>query len=258
MNKMRKNKPRKEYIYATTSNVVDNISLSFDTKTGGIRFETEVKDTYSEITYDRAKGPKVISRTPQNEVDLLFGHHAAIENNYEIIFAVDTNTVKIHGRNISVSGIIQAQKIFAVDTSGVTTNPWQYFTPFCIELTEIRMKPENIGWMLLIKHIQSEIKYTKFNNIGIIVDSDLGNLKEYNSRNQPIFDNFLLPEKFQLIYASSDTGKDLFANKMLKYADKASSLCLEALRDGTIPLNTKIVENQHYSGIRYLVSNLHS
>ncbi|MHB8222677.1 MAG: hypothetical protein ACYDHV_07520, partial [Desulfurivibrionaceae bacterium] len=115
-----------------------------------------------------------------------------------------------------------------------------------------------IGWMLLIKHIQSEIKYTKFNKIGIIVDSDLGNLKEYNSRNQPIFDNFLLPEKFQLIYASSDTGKDLFANKMLKYADKASSLCLEALRDGTIPLNTKIVENQHYSGIRYLVSNLHS
>lgn len=153
MKKNDKNKPRQKYIYATTSGVVDNISLSFDPTTNSIRFETEVKDAYSEITYDRAKGPKVISRTPQDGIDLLFSHNKSIESNYEIIFAVDTNTTQIRGIAISVTGIIQAQKIFAVDENGVVTDPWQFFTPFCIELMEVRKKPENLGWALLIDYI---------------------------------------------------------------------------------------------------------
>ena len=124
-------------------------------------------------------------------------------------------------------------------TKGVATAPWQYFTPFCIELMEVRIKPENFGWVLLIEYIQSKSRYQRFEKVGIIVDSDLGNLKSYNSRDKAIFESFYLPEKYQLIYASSDAGKDLFANQMLKYADKVSTQCLKALMEGVIPLIRK-------------------
>ena len=254
MKKKSKRKPRQESIYATTSMVVDNILLSYDPKTNTIRFETDVKDTYNEISYERAKGPKVISRTPQSGFDLSFSNDEAIENNYEMIFAIDTNTRNIKGVSISVTGIIQAQKVFAVDEKGIASTPWQYFTPFCIELLEVRGKPENLGWVLVIDHINKSYKYQVFTKIGLIVDSDLGNLKLYNSREKPIFENFYLPKRFQLIYASSDTGKDLFSNQMLKYADKASTQCLEALNNGVIPLNTKRIRTKYYSGIRHLYS----
>jgi len=74
-------KLRKEHIYATTSDEVDSITLSFAPKTGEVTFETDVKDTYNEISYDRLKGPKVISRTPQENKDLHFNHCVAIEEN---------------------------------------------------------------------------------------------------------------------------------------------------------------------------------
>jgi len=118
---------------------------------------------------------------------------------------------------------------------------------------EVRDRPENLGWMKLIEHIQSEDKYSEYEQIGIIVDSDLENLKSYNSNITPIFDNFYLPQKFQLIYASSDTGKDLFANQMLKYADKASSQCLKELEKGQISINVNQIINKHYLTYRRLL-----
>lgn len=90
----------------------------------------------------------------------------------------------------------------------------------------------------------------------MIVDSYLGNLKSFNSRTNPIFEDFYLPQKYQLIYASSDTGKDLFTNFTLKQADKASTKCLKSLIDGNIPMNPKRVRSSFYSGIRYLVNTL--
>lgn len=115
MKKTVKKKPRQEHIYATTANEVDNITISYDAKTDSISFETEVKDIYNEMTYERPKGPKVISRTPQNRPDLTFDHNRSVENNYDIIFALDTNTKEIKGEVVSITGIVQVQKIFAVD-----------------------------------------------------------------------------------------------------------------------------------------------
>lgn len=247
--------PRQERIYATTSNLVDDISISINSKTNTVSFGTEIKDAYSEITYDRSKGPKVVSRIPQNGIDLLFNHCKSIESNYEIIFAVDTNTWEISGKNISVTGIVQAQKVIVVNENGVATNAWKSITPFCIELMEVRNKPENLGWFLVIDHINKETKFKRFERVGIIVDSDLGSIKLYNSKEKPIFEKFYLPERFQLIYASSDTGQELLANRMLKYADKASNQCLMALKDGVVPINSKKVINKSYSGIRRLYSN---
>ena len=255
MTKHNKHKPRTEHIYATTVDVVDNISLSFDPKTFSVRFETDVKDTYSEISYSRKKGPKVISRIPQDDADIQFGQDRTINENYKIVFAVDTNTKIINEKAVSVTGIIQAQKIFAVDNEGLATDTWQFFTPFCIECINIQSSPENLGWMLVIDHIQSTKRFNDFRKIGVIVDSDLDNLKAYNAREKPFFDNFYLPERFHFIYASSDIGRDQFANSMMKFADQASSQCLKALMERGIPLNKEEVKSPYYEGIRHLVPN---
>lgn len=253
MRKKNNKKPRNEHIYATTTNMVESISLSINQQTGEIEFETDVEEKYLEVTYDREKGEKVISRVPQNNKQLQFNHNFAIEENYEIIFAIDTNTRKIKNCNISISGIVQTQPVFAVDTNGVTGKAWQYFTPFCMEFIEVQYKPENFGWIKLIEHIESEIKYSRYNKIGIIVDSDLENIKLYNSHQSTIYENFFLPKRMQLIYASSDSGRDLFANQMLKYADKASTQCLVELEKGNIPINTKTVISKYCSGYRHLL-----
>ena len=122
-----------------------------------------------------------------------------------------------------------------------------------MEIMEVCTKPEKLGLMNLIEYIQSEETYSSYEKIGIIVDSDLENLKSYNSRSTPIFDSFFLPQGLHLIYGTSDTGKDLFANQMLKYADIVSSQCLKELEKGRIPINTNKINSKYYSTYRRLV-----
>jgi hypothetical protein len=246
-------KPRLQRIYSTTKKGITEISLSFDPQNGAILFDTEMTNIYSETTFDRPKGQKVVSRVP-----ILGGAHFkiddAIEKNFDIVFAIDTNTRNIRGYSISISGVIQCQKVFAVDSMGMAKKYWQWFTPFCMEFLEVKSKPENLGWMMLIDYITSPLRDFFKKRIGIIVDSDLGKLNQYNLRKSPIYEEVLLPKNIQLIYASSDVGRDLFPNQMLKLADRASARCLNALESGHIPFNSERIEGAPYLGYRRLLS----
>jgi hypothetical protein len=246
-----KRKIREEKIYSTTNGKVTEISLSINQK-GNIEFDTKMINIYSETTYDRLKGEKVLSRVPLEEI-AQFEINTAIDNNFDIIFAIDTNTRFIKGYAISVSGVIQSQKVFAVDPGGIASKFWQYWTPFCMEFIEIKSKPENLGWMMLIEHLNFKLKNIMKKRIGIIIDSDLGNLNEYNLRARPIYGEFLVPENIKLIYASSDGGAEFFGNKMLRLADKASKTCLNELESGRIPLNNARIEGKPYAGFRRLI-----
>ena len=245
-------KPRSEQIYSTTKGKVTEISWSFNPQTGDIDFDTEMINIYSETTFNRPKGRKVVSRVPIPG-EAQFNINDAIEKNFDVIFAIDTNTRKIRGCSISVSGVIQCQKVFAIDPFGVACRYWQYFTPFCMEFIEAKYKPENLGWMMLINYLTSSMRDILKKRIGIIVDSDLGNLNQYNLRTSPIYGEVFLPKNIQLIYASSEVGRDLFPNQMLKFADNASTIFLRALESGHIPLNNKRIEGAPYLGYRRLI-----
>ena len=86
----------------------------------------------------------------------------------------------------------------------------------------IKEKPENVAWMTLIELLELNPQYTKELKVGIIVDSDLGNISDYNSGVLPIYGNFFLPINMKLIYGSSDRGKEHFANRLIALADKQS------------------------------------
>ena len=68
----------------------------------------------------------------------------------------------------------------------------------------------------------------------MIVDSDLNRLTAFNTRSEPIFDDFFLPDGVQLIYASADVGKEHVVNKVLSQADRGASAMLKKIRDGEV------------------------
>lgn len=67
---------------------------------------------------------------------------------------------------------------------------------------------------------------------GIIVDSHLDNIGLYNQRLAPIVDGMFLPERFDLIFATSDSGCDQFiSNKMMVTCDSYSRRSWKLLRE---------------------------
>lgn len=249
--KKKKRKHREEEIFFTTKAKSREISVFFD-QNGNIELDNGMTNIYTETTYSRPKGNKVISRVPLIDSGK-FEINMAVEENYDVVFAIDTNSRKIGGFNISISGVIQCQKEFIVDQIWVTKKCWRYWTPFCLEFTGIKSKPENVGWMMLIDYIDFKMKDIIEKKIGIIVDSDFENLKNYNLRTHPIYGKFCLPKNIKLIYASSDVGKDLFPNQMLKLADKASNIFLKELESGRIPFNNERINGAPYIGYRRLI-----
>jgi len=85
------------------------------------------------------------------------------------------------------------------------------------------------------------------------VDSDLSNIPAYNARWTPLYGDFFLPERFQLIYASSDAGRGYLANKLIQMADRAAYQLLEYLAAGKAPLNRRVLQGFPFKGYRRIV-----
>src|SRR6202035_3692990 len=82
-------KKRSGAVYGTTAENVSSIVVTYDHITGGMSFGGAMTNVYSEITYERPKGPKVLSRIPQKHRDIRFGSGGALVRNYQFVCAVD-------------------------------------------------------------------------------------------------------------------------------------------------------------------------
>src|SRR5262245_18900101 len=122
-------KPRNERILVTTQDEVSSINVRFDPVTGKFHFDKPVINSHSEVAYDRKKGEKIVSKVPVPSDELRIDPNAAIENCFDIVFAVDTNTKAIQGENISVTGVIECRRIFIADQSGMAERVWHYSSP---------------------------------------------------------------------------------------------------------------------------------
>lgn len=246
-------KKRTEGIYATTRNEVTELSLHIDPDTSEVRFGNDMANVYSERSYARQKKPKILSRIYQLDSDVAFDTKLALEKNFDILCAVDTNTREITGKWVSVVGIVVLQQVWA-DAKGELAAFWQYYTPFCLEYVELQHKPENFGWIASLQHLEKYGQTDPMQRIGIIVDSDLGNLNDYNMRNKPVLETTYLPKNVVLIYAAGDAGKENVINKALSCADSASSQCLDALEQGVCPFNKKLSNNDSFESMRIIRS----
>lgn len=251
MAKKDKKKKRNEHIYGTTAGNITELVITTNSLTGEITFGSEMINVYSEVSYDRKKGPKVLSRIPQTDANISFEADDALSKNFDYLCAVDTNTKSINGKNVSVVGIVTFQTVWVPEKSGLQKY-WQHDVPFCLEYIEIKSKPENFGWIAAIQHLEKFGKTNTGMRIGMVVDSDLGNIKDYNQRKKPIDGPDFLPAHIQLIYASSDAGKENIVNKSLSIADSVASQCLHAIETGAVPFNHKISGNEWFEALRII------
>lgn len=203
----------------------------YDPKTGKVAVLNngeilKPQKAFVEQSYERTKKPKVLNRI-ETHPDILFANPNRILEQFDTIYAVDTNTKVINSRKVSVTGIVVGENIKNIIQKQTAI---RYRAIFCLEFRNLSCKPENLGWSEAIKGICRTSKYNKRKRIALVVDSDLGLLDAYNNREKPLIKDYFLPENFSLIYASTDSGKENISNKMLKLADRISNLIFDNIK----------------------------
>jgi len=117
------------------------------------------------------------------------------------------------------------------------------------------LNPERYGWM---KMIEALMRWEKFNpnfRYGIVVDSELGLLPKINARDEPVFENFFLPENLSLIYASADGGRENFYNVLIKATDRIAAASLqEAIKK--YPSHASLKLENNYADLTVLNSHV--
>jgi hypothetical protein len=213
-----------------------------------------MREVYLERSYERPKGPKVVSRIPQAAPDLSFDEEGALDDNFDHLFAVDTNTRVIDGKTISVVGVVSIADV--APSPGYRGQTWQFGVPFCLEYGGLKTKPEPFGWLEALGVLAQEGHLVRGRRIGLIVDSELGALQAFNARTQPVDTGRMLPPGVTLIYASADTGKENLINQALGIADSASAQILAALEAGRMPMASKPASSPLFDTVRIVEPNI--
>lgn len=231
---MSKNKKRRKKYKRNTegkTNRVVNVA-----KGKGVFVKVVGKDFYlvdeNGIPYD--DGPITVTKTYIGEnkerviakaTDLDYDKFDVLSwlDNYDYIFAIDTNTYpeKIDGLYCSctVMYYVEVTKIDdtnrSINASPVLSIDWYYSND---------VKIETLSWRDSIRTLISFVPNNK--KVGIVIDSELGNLEKYNNRNIPVFNDWYLPENYSFIYATANK-KDEWCNKLIIQCDKIASLRLK-------------------------------
>jgi hypothetical protein len=84
--------------------------------------------------------------------------------------------------------------------------------------------PERVGWQLIIEAVLSAGLPLP---VGLIVDSELGQLEAINNKTEPLCGDFVLPNGFRLIYASGERGTtEYIGNAAVAACDAAATTIL--------------------------------
>ena len=156
--------------------------------------------------YSRERKPKIIYALFQ-----FFGARSIKQDaydelrKYDHVFAIDTN---YSDRAVTTALIGNWSK------SKQRLNVKKLFTRSFLPKTS---KPEREAWKSLIEQVKCDQikKYT------LIVDSDLGELSRINQRKIAVSENFLLPDNWQLNYATSDVRDDFAIVRMMRECDQS-------------------------------------
>ena len=174
------------------------------------------------------KGEKTLLRVPIDTDSLYFGEAQALLG-YDRLFAIDTSSEPISGKDISVGCFAECrfnqeghQLIFQSAVLG------------SIEFHGVTNKQENMAWHILIKAILASPDYSSNHRYGIITDSDLGQHGAYNNRSTPYFLDNILPANMTLIYAF-DKGRSL-SNQIIKICDKQARRMIQRFKRGELSL----------------------
>jgi hypothetical protein len=200
-----------------------NIDIEFDAKVQKLVIKGVKNSNMKAIeninlitSYARPTKNKILNYIPLAVRQFQINPNDALVNNFSAIFACDTNYVGVGSLKICVTCLSVLRFL----------NEQYISDPICAIVFSMdageMINPERIGWAHFIDSISNSALFKSANAIALVIDSDLDDLDNLNSRIEPVFEQKFLKEKFTLIYGSTDTGKDLIANKLVSTADKAA------------------------------------
>ncbi|MGR8981768.1 MAG: SEC-C domain-containing protein [Gammaproteobacteria bacterium] len=186
---------------------------------------------YLKTSHDREKkDPKILNQIPLDPNKIITNSDYALKK-YDAIFAIDTNTKPRTGPNVSISCCLATRLDLTYCKDKPSTQ--QYAIKYFLEFRNIQDKAENIGWMTFIQLLISEIPNFYQLKIGLIVDSELGDIPAFNNQSLPIFADFYLPKNIELIYASADKSTDGLVNYFMSVCEKEAKNFLNNVAKNT-------------------------
>lgn len=141
---------------------------------------------------------------------------------FDVIFAIDSNKMKID--EYEFVGSCAVHVTLEYEGENVWKNGVFTRLPAIISIPT-GVNPEPLAWQRLIEYVAPKIE----GKIGIVVDSELGDLPFFNSRKLPICHDFYLPSNVQLIYASSERDSASPLNRAMAICDADATNVLKRL-----------------------------
>lgn len=145
---------------------------------------------------------------------------------YDAFIAVDTN-----GRD-TPAGKVCVVAIHAFAPAEIVKNSGNYLYPrgeSVYGFWEPAGNPERVGWLAALHALRNSGVTDRYSRIGMIVDSELGLIRNINARTEPVEDGEFLPPEFTLLYASSDGPRLHAPCSMIKDADRTAKRELREL-----------------------------
>ena len=247
-------KPRQEYYYATTAGKVTSFEIELNSKTGQLSL-VDAAPNSERITkeYHREGKNKILTSAPIDKFNIMRDTTTNIMHNFDHIIAVDTNTIILDDKTISVASIYYINSQLKNCKGDI---PIDHLRSYLIINPKPGINPETIGWHILFKmHYKREYFCTNKMSLGVVVDSEFGKHQAINDRELPYYGNMFLPENVKLIYASADNPHDSLATAMVSLCDRASSNIIDKLKatQPSFPIATNGDEN--FDGYFFLYSN---
>src|SRR4051794_35899582 len=138
--------------------------------------------------YLRDKGPKVLARVHSGPAAIQADVNRGLSR-FDFVFAVDTNTVHIAGVQVSLAVPHLLRNI------AVNERTWSFDTvpQDAFEFHDATEPPERIAWWEIIQRVRSHPDVRRA-RVALVVDSDLGSLRDFNARHLQMVEGFLLPQ----------------------------------------------------------------
>lgn len=178
--------------------------------------------------YSRPKGPKVLTRLRSEPSKIQLDPNLGLLR-FPFIFAVDTNTIQIEGKAVSMTAPCLIRNI------EIGRERWsaKLVSQDTFEFHEATVSAERIGWHHIITNIVADPNIV--GPIAIVVDCDLDHLTRFNARTEPILGDFYLPDGLELIYGCGDRGtQEYVANAAIADCDRIASMLLAEVRESGI------------------------
>jgi len=240
-------KKRSDWVYGTVNVTDGHLTVHYDPMRDAIEIEgAEPGSTRTETSYPRSSGkPKVVSSVPTFGSSPFTTAKALLD--FDRVIAVDTNTHTVDGVRWAICSSYYVPEPLNRYRGEI---PWLPLGAFLIRDVADGVNPERIGWHLTLQNYLPRFRHDD-ERLAIVVDSELGQHQEINTRKAGYYGSNLLPPRTALIYASSDKDKNTLQGTMIRACDAVSMQIWEQLspRLESLHVSSRGIDPNYHSAL---------